>query len=588
MSNFDFLKTYSRKMARAGEHAEKILYISPEACITVLRTIAESIATDTVQKLNLRPATNDKGDSSFHQNLIAIQASKVAPRMIMDKFFDIKNNGNNSAHGFYGAPEDAKELLQSTYDIAAWFMREIKRSRDPIPPFVIPEPPVDESSVSSTTIPPPSYDPKPTSAWERLFASRAGKWISGILAALGLTFIIQCVTHKEHRWDVALRNTLRFAVFVVVIALLAVPFFVVANGLTMWQAYHLFVGSISNMLGWNEYLIDSMGLVLLVPFICSVRLTFSKVSLRRWTGIAALLALAIGYNLMFYYATKDTPFMFGSGHGVKYYARTDQGIVIYDRSGFDITTGQPLLQITPEIWREYQIQLEHGAESMVSVDPATHDWFNFNTDAPMLWYSRSSEDKLEFFVRSGYNPRTGDKLLPVTHELKQSWDDARIPKAPKPVTPQDELRAYLSPAASVGPGVLLLRETANDRSGAEALTRHLSGVNTSAFRAEALEQRGLATKFYQGDAVLVRNALSITHLNSLVVAEVKFECAKRSPLDADLLSCDLTADARKFDVHGNLAGSQRVQSTGAGFNQDAALDVAAQRASSSLAALAKH
>lgn len=224
---------------------------------------------------------------------------------------------------------------------------------------------------------------------------------------------------------------------------------------------------------------------------------------------------------------------------------------------------------------------------MGSVDPATHDWFNPNTGAPMLWYSRSSDGKLVFFLRSGVNPRTGDQLLPVTRELEQSWSEALTPKPPRPITQRDELHAMLSPAASGGPGVLLLHQSANDREGADALARHLSGVNTSAIPADALKRHGLASRFYQGDSVLVRDVLSITHLKSLVVAEVTINCAKRSSLDADLLSCDLTANARKFDAHGNPAGSQMFQSTGAGFTQEAALDAAAERASASLVAFAR-
>lgn len=227
---------------------------------------------------------------------------------------------------------------------------------------------------------------------------------------------------------------------------------------------------------------------------------------------------------------------------------------------------------------------------MVPVDAATHDWFNPNTGAPMLWYSLSSGGKNEYFLRSGTNPRTGDPVLPVTRELQKIWVAESTPKPPKvmpPVMPKDVLSTILHPAASGGPGVLLLDVTANDQSGVDALSRHLSGVNTSAFPAAALTSYGLAGKFHQGDARLVSKALAITHLSSLVIAEVKTECAKKSSLDPDLLTCDVTVDARRFDAQGNLAGSTLARGIGVGFNQADAMEQAAQRASGDLIKLAR-
>ena len=374
----------------------------------------------------------------------------------------------------------------------------------------------------------------------------------------------------------ALRNTVRLVALLLIFALLALPLFIFANGLSVWEAFHWFVSSLSKRLDWSEYLIRSLGLGLLLPFCYSVRLAFSRKSSHRVAGFAVLILMAVGYNVMFYYATKDWPFG-------KFYERTDEGTVIYDRAGNSPVTGKPLLPMTPDVWREYQLELKF---LMTPVDPASAVWFNPNTDTAMLWYSCDPNGKYEFYKRPGYDPNSGVTLLPVTHELYGSWFAARQPKIVKPETPQEALRTILHPAASGGTGALLVGKTPAGREEAEALARHLSGVNTSAFSAAELERRGYASKLLQGDSSLVREVLSITHLNSLVVAEVNTDCTKRSSLDADLVSCDLTANARKFDSHGNSAGSRMVQSSGAGFNQDAALDAAAQRASANLSAFA--
>jgi len=125
-------------------------------------------------------------------------------------------------------------------------------------------------------------------------------------------------------------------------------------------------------------------------------------------------------------------------------------------------------------------------------------------------------------------------------------------------------------------------------SGADALERYLSGMNTSAFRTEEIVRKGYGPKFYSGDASLARDTIGITHLGSYIVAEVKTSCEKRSgDLDADLLSCDLTVNAKKFDADGGLAGATTAQGTGVGFNKEKALDQAAQRASAKFNAFVK-
>jgi hypothetical protein len=152
----------------------------------------------------------------------------------------------------------------------------------------------------------------------------------------------------------------------------------------------------------------------------------------------------------------------------------------------------------------------------------------------------------------------------------------------------NSLRTVLSPSVTGGPGVLLLPYGGDGRSGADALGRHLVGVNTSAFRSDMLDSTGIGSRLYAGEAALVRDALSITHLSSLVVARIKIECAKKSSLDQDLLTCDLTGNARRYDVRGNSSGSTLVHGIGVSLDQGEAIDMAAQRASGDLIAFAKH
>lgn len=570
MSNFDFLISYDPHLAELGVKAEEYLYSDPSASATKLRSLCEELARRARKALHLKLPRDENGrvTDTFDSNVNALKTS--IPADTSADFDQIRHIGNTGSHAQRATVTEAKSALASAYRVAVWFLRKIARSHSPIPPFRMPEPPKGEQPSSQ-----PDLSQILTPAKE-FIGKRRGKWIAGILAALGITFGYHLATDEEHRWNVALVKTVRIAAFVLVLALLAVPFLFLANGMTIWAAYHFFVSSIADKVGWSEYLIHVLGLALLIPFFYAVRLVFSRVARRRLGGYSILLLMAIGYNLILYAATKDSPFRGGQ----KWVAINDEGCTISDRPGVDPETGSPLVPLTYEIWRKCKFI---GKEPMVAVDAAKNAWFNANTGAPELWYSRDLSGKLEFFKRQGFNPSTGVEVQPVTHELYEEWVKANLPPAPElppaPPTQQEILRTMLNVSSPGGTGVLLLDQPGGD-SGADALERYLSGMNTSAFRTEEIVRKGYGPKFYSGDAILVQDTIRITHLRSYVVAEVKTNCEKRSgDLDADLLSCDLTVNAKKFDADGGLAGATIAQGTGVGFNKDNALDQAAQRAS---------
>ena len=399
-----------------------------------------------------------------------------------------------------------------------------------------------------------------------------------------------------------MNKAVRIAVIVVVLALLAWPLFIVANWMTARSVYHHFVGSVSETLGWNRYLIHALVLACLVPFFYGVKLFFSPLSrARRSTGALLLTGMSIAYNLAFYFATRDLAFGFGHGQVLKYYARTDKGIVFYDRPGFDQATGQELKPVTRDVIRELTL-LQEGP--LTKVDPAGAAWFNPYTGKPQLWYYRFPDGELEFYNKPGMHPQTGDPLSPVTRELFLSWREGHGAHAGQPSPSPGIVRTAAAPAAKANArmerfretlvagaghgatGLLVLGRDETEREAAEHLARHLPGFDANVFRTTTLQREGFGTELYDGNADLLRETMSVTQLGSLVVVQVSVLCEKRSQLDPDLLSCDVTANARKFDARGNPAGSASAHGTGAGFNRTDAVEQAAQRAAPGLNQLA--
>ncbi|HEY1257469.1 MAG TPA: DUF4145 domain-containing protein [Terracidiphilus sp.] len=574
MANFDFLKSYNRNLAKAGKHAEEYIYSNPNACAIELRFIAESIAQTVRKEKGLkfeRKTTREGQDPSFDENLTAIKCAHIATQEIINDFHQNKNVGNKAAHGHSVTIEEALDSFESTHRIAVWYAREYKRSSLPIPGVILPEPGSTEETKNSIS---------------KLFLDTPAKrWIAGIFSTFGLLWLWQFIADKEHRWDASLVKSVRIAFILGILILLALPIMIVAHIATLWGTYSYFVSYLSGELGWNSYLIRALVLAFLLPFLYAVKMFASPLNKeKRMRGAILLIVMVVGYNFMLYSATKNVIFNAKDGHPVKYYMITDQGIVTHDRPGYDEASGQLLLPMTPEIWRDYTIQ---GNATFTKVDPQTAVWFNQNNGNPMLWYNRSSNGDFVFYNRWGNDPQTGDRLLPVTKEVQKTWE-AEEAIAKQKNAPADPLMKALNPGAGKSePGIYLRSQDEAGREGIDALEIPPSGLNRSALRADVIERQGYGNRLYDGDPGLLRKVFSVTRLNSLVVANVTVKCEKRSTVDADLLSCDLTANARKFDANGNLAGSVLAHGTGAGFNQAYAIHQAAQRASGDLLALAR-
>lgn len=589
MSNFSLLKRFGRDLETTGSQAEQYLYSDPNSCLNKLRTLCGVLASRIVREKRIvvpRAPGSRNGNPTFFDNLNALQRSALVPAGIIKDFHEVRMKGNDGSHSCAEGVtvEDAEDALRAAHRIAVWFVRDYKGREESIPEFVLPE-----ENAGPTT-------PGDNGTGKHL-DTPLKRWIAGVAAALGLMWLWELYQDPEHRWDFALGKVARSAIIVVILALLLLPVLVLAHGMTIWSVYSYFVDSLSAKLSWNRYLIQSLVLIFLMPFLYAAKMFLSPLNHRKnQQGAVLLIAMAVGYNLMFYYATKDIAFWIGDGLSIKYYTVTDQGIVLYDRPGHDPSTGQPLLPVTPQIARTIRIQM---GGSFAKVDPAKVDWFNAYTGKPVLWYYCFPNGELAFYNKPGMNPQTGDALLPVTKELYLRWhsaQDAEVgnggkiqgPNGTNGQTQMDAFRKGLNAGAGGGaPGLLLVHEAGTDRGSIDALSRHLPGVNTTAVREETMEHQGFGPRLYAGDPKLIREAMSVTRLSSLVVAEVTARCEKRSSLDSDLLSCDMTANARKFDGRGNPAGSVLARGTGAGFNQADALEQAAQRASGDLIALAR-
>lgn len=127
----------------------------------------------------------------------------------------------------------------------------------------------------------------------------------------------------------------------------------------------------------------------------------------------------------------------------------DSSIELYDLMGFHPRTGGELVPVTREIadlWQK-QFELSQNLVNRVSrgapklVDPDRYSFFNPVTGRAQVHFWRSPAGEYEFYDSEGFQPKTGDKLQPITREAIDQWKrEVEELKARVRAKAEDELR----------------------------------------------------------------------------------------------------------------------------------------------------
>lgn len=135
-SNFEYLKRYWPALAQIGAAAENYLYSDPNACIYKLGMFGERLILEIFAFEHIPEPTVD----NTHSNRIRLlKREGLIPKKIDDILYSIRKTRNNAVHSDEDSVDDAKILLQMTYNLSTWFM-EVYGDWGYIPAdFVMPE-----------------------------------------------------------------------------------------------------------------------------------------------------------------------------------------------------------------------------------------------------------------------------------------------------------------------------------------------------------------------------------------------------------------------------------------------------------------
>lgn len=136
MSNFEFLKKYWPALAQIGIAAENYLYTDPNACLYKLGMFGERLVLEIFAFEKIQVPEYD----NTHSNRIRVlKREGLIPKKIDDILYVLRKTRNDAVHSGSDSVDDAKTLIQLTYNLAVWFMEVYGDWGYIAPDFVLPE-----------------------------------------------------------------------------------------------------------------------------------------------------------------------------------------------------------------------------------------------------------------------------------------------------------------------------------------------------------------------------------------------------------------------------------------------------------------
>lgn len=118
-SNFEFLKRYWPALSQIGAAAESYVYSDPNACLYKLGMFGERLILEIFAFEHIPEPSID----NTHSNRIRLlKREGLIPKKIDDILYALRKTRNDAVHGGADSVEDAKTLLQMTYNLSVWFM----------------------------------------------------------------------------------------------------------------------------------------------------------------------------------------------------------------------------------------------------------------------------------------------------------------------------------------------------------------------------------------------------------------------------------------------------------------------------------
>jgi type I restriction enzyme R subunit len=121
MSNFVFLESRWKDLAKLGRLAERNVFIDSNTCLYKLGLFGETL----IQYMMAydRIDLPDGYDNTQANRIRVLKRHDMLPKEIDDILFVLRRTRNNATHNNYESIEEAKRLVKLAFDMSVWFMQ---------------------------------------------------------------------------------------------------------------------------------------------------------------------------------------------------------------------------------------------------------------------------------------------------------------------------------------------------------------------------------------------------------------------------------------------------------------------------------
>lgn len=190
-----------------------------------------------------------------------------------------------------------------------------------------------------------------------------------------------------------------------------------------------YVDALANALDLNPHLTNALVLLTFLAafFFASKIWSFSK--RKRLTGIIGLSGLLVLQSLAMWLATRNQS-IDRRGHALQCYVLSRNGTVTYDQHpGIDPATGRECRPVKPELIE--RLKAYEGGKRPQRISDLNPVFFDPRSGESIVWYYEAKDGSIEIFDLMGFEPDTGEELLPVTKGIAEAWHNQEARRAPK-------------------------------------------------------------------------------------------------------------------------------------------------------------
>jgi hypothetical protein len=197
-----------------------------------------------------------------------------------------------------------------------------------------------------------------------------------------------------------------------------------------------YIDEVADVLDLNPHLANALVLLTFVIAVFFARYIWSFSRQRRLIGILGLSTLVIGHSLILWWGTRDIT-VDRRGNATKCYVLSRDGKVTYgEHPGIDPATGRECRPVKPEMVE--RLQKYANGQRPQAITTSNPIFFDPRSGEPIVWYYKSSDNAILIYDLMGFQPDTGEELLPITKEIVEQWKTQGTRCVPQRISDPDK------------------------------------------------------------------------------------------------------------------------------------------------------